>query len=126
MAAANMGAAPALMVPVDPNGIYATPPTTNANGSRSVQQIGTPTFSTNQVAVGTSGVIVVPARAGRQSVTLTSLTAVAYYVGNSTGVTAANGFPVPAVAGASLTISTAAAVYAVGASALTIGYVETY
>ena len=126
MSAANMGGAPSLVVNVDPQGVYTTPPTTNANGSRSVQQIGTPTFSTNQVAVGTTGTLVVAARAGRQSVTLTSLTAVAYYVGNAMGVTTGTGFPIPAAAGASITLATSAAVYAVGASAVTIGYVETY
>lgn len=126
MSAANMGAAPALFVQVDPQGVYATPPTTNPNGSRSVQQIGTPSFAANQIAVGTTGTLVVAARAGRQAVTLTSLTAVAYAVGPGAGVTTATGFPVPAVAGASVTIQTSAAVYAVGASAVTIGYLETF
>jgi len=126
MSAANMGAFPALVVNVDPNGVYTTPPTTNPNGSRSVQQIGTPSFAVGQIAVGTSGTLVVAARTGRQAVTLTSLTAVAYSVGNTVGVTTASGFPIQAVAGAGVTIQTSAAVYAVGASAVTIGYVETF
>lgn len=124
--AANMSGYPSLVVNVDPNGIYATPPTTNADGSRTVREVGTPNFATNQIAVGTSGTLVVAARAGRKSVTLISTTAVAYYVGSTVGVTAANGFPVQPVAGAGLTIFSAAAVYAVGASALTVGYLENY
>lgn len=80
---------------------------------------------TNQVNVGTSATLVVAARTGRQKVTLTSTSAVVFYVGGAT-VTAANGLYVAAAAGASVTLDTAAAVYAVGGAAVTISYAEFY
>jgi len=88
--------------------------------------LGGASMATGQVAVPatpTDAVQVVAARAGRSSVTLTPLTSVAYTVGNS-GVTVATGMFVPA--GQSVTLETAAAVYAVGASAVTLSYLENY
>jgi len=125
MAAANMGAAPALMVPVDPQGIYQTAPTTNADGTRSNRSLGSPSIATGQIAVGTSSTLVVPARTGRLAVTITATSAVVFYVGVN-GVTVANGAYAGGAAGASITIPTQAAVYAIGASALTVSYLETF
>jgi len=86
---------------------------------------GGESMATGQVAVTTSATLVVAARTGRQKVTLSSTTAVVFYVGNI-GVTSATGLYVAAAAGASITLDTAAAVYAVGASAVTISYIEFY
>lgn len=89
------------------------------------QNVGPASIATGQQAVTTSATLVVPARAGRQAVTLSSATAVAYWIGPA-GVTNATGFSVPAVAGSGITIPTQGAVFAVGASAVTITYLETF
>lgn len=115
MTAANMGAIPNLSVAVDPAGNY-------LDLSKSV---GSGSFATGQVSVTTSATSVVPARPGRQAVTITSTSAVAFYVGNAS-VTTSNGHFVVAAAGAGVTIPTAAAVFAVGASSLTVSYLETF
>lgn len=101
-----------------------------ADGSTSTTPLSTVTrgvgsIAAGQVAVTTSATQVVPARAGRSAVTLSSATAVAYWVGPS-GVTNANGYSVPATAGAGITIPTSAAVFAIGASAVTVTYIETF
>ncbi|WP_420140148.1 hypothetical protein [Sphingomonas sp.] len=83
------------------------------------------TIATNQVAVTTSATQVVPARAGRQSITISSTSAVVFYLGGS-GVTTSNGLYVAGSAGASITLATSAAVYAIGASAVTLSYIENY
>lgn len=80
-------------------------------------------LATGQVAVSTSATLVVAARATRQSVVLSPTTSVVYYVGG-VGVTSATGIYV--AAGASISLATAAAVYAVGASAVTISYAELF
>ncbi|MBB4857019.1 hypothetical protein HNO88_000316 [Novosphingobium chloroacetimidivorans] len=70
---------------------------------------------------------VVPARAGRRSVTITNITGTqVLYVGNA-GVTAANGFPLAAVAGASVSLPFTGPVFALSAGAAqTIGFAETF
>jgi len=88
-----------------------------------VVQKGGASMATGQVAVTTSATLVVPARAGRQRVTLTPTTSIAYCVGNS-DVTAATGGFVPA--GASVTLETAAAVYVAGVAAVTISFIELF
>lgn len=125
MGSANMSATPLLAVPVDPQGVYAARPTTNADGTGAVRSIGSPSLATGQVAVTTSATQVVPARAGRLAVTITATSAVVFYVGGS-GVTTATGAYAGGAAGASITVPTQAAVFAVGASALTVSYMETF
>lgn len=90
------------------------------------RQLGSGALANNQVAVGTTGTLVVAARTGRQSVTISSTSAVVFYIGNAVGVTASTGLYVAGTAGASITINTAAAVYAVGVSAVTLSYLEAY
>lgn len=92
------------------------------NGAYAVSKGGS-NIATGQAAVTTSSTLVVAARTGRQKVTLSPTSSVVYYVGN-TGVTTATGVYV--AAGATITLDTAAAIYAVGASAVTISYVEFY
>lgn len=94
-----------------------TPLNTTSRGSGSI--------ASGQIAVTTSATQVVPARAGRSAVTLSSATAVAYWIG-AAGVTNATGYSVPATAGAGLTIPTSAAVFAIGASAVTVTFIETF
>jgi hypothetical protein len=80
-------------------------------------------ISTGQVAVGTTATQVVPARAGRQKVTITPTTSTVFYVG-AAGITTGTGMYV--AAGGAVTLDTAAAVFAVGASAFTASYVELF
>lgn len=84
---------------------------------------GGTTIATGQVNVATTATLVANARTGRQKVTLTPTTNTVFYVGTS-AVTTATGLFVPA--GASITLDTAAAVYAIGSAALTISYIEFY
>lgn len=127
--AVNIGSRGSVAVPVvlaDGSTAYASL-IVNVQADGTVLPVASPgaTLATNQVSVTTSSTLVVAARAGRQSVTISSTTAVVYYLG-ANGVTAANGLYVAAAAGASITLNTAAAVYAVGASAVTLSYLENY
>lgn len=93
---------------------------------------GAANFATTQAASSISpanATLIVAARAGRRSVTLTNITGTqpVYFVNaaNATGVT--TGFFLAPTAGASVTIATAAAIYATSPTAAqTIGVVETY
>lgn len=88
--------------------------------------IGNANMAAGQITVGTAATLIVPARAGRNSVTITNMGTTQFFLGNS-NVTTANGFPVPGAVGASMTIPTSAAVYGiVGASTQAVGYLETY
>ena len=80
-------------------------------------------IATGQVAVTTSATLVVPARTARKSVTLTPTSSVVYNIGTS-GVTTSTGVYVPA--GASITLSTTAEIYAVAPVGFTLSYVETF
>lgn len=97
----------------------------NADGTLRGGGAAASNIATAQVPVTTSATLVAAARAGRTSVTITSTSAVIFYVG-ATGVTASTGHYVAGVAGASVTISTQAAIYAVGASNLTVSVLEVY
>lgn len=80
-------------------------------------------IATGQVAVGTSATQIAPARAGRQKITLSPTSATVYYVGPA-GVTATSGVYV--AAGGTITLDTTAAIFAVGAAALTVSFIEYY
>lgn len=82
---------------------------------------GTVAMATGQVAVGTSAVLVVPARAGRRVVVLIPTSNTIYYVGNA-GVTSSTGAILGA--GAVVTMPTTSAIYAVAAGNMTISYME--
>ena len=79
--------------------------------------------ATGQVAVTTSATLVAAARATRQRIIISPTSSVVFYVGNA-GVTSGTGVYV--AAGASITLDTTSAVYAVGASNVTLSYVELY
>lgn len=93
---------------------------------------GAATIATGQIAVTTSATQIVPARTGnaqgvgaRKRLILSATSAVVWYVG-AAGITSATGLYVAAAAGSSVTLQTTGAVFAVGASAVTISYVEEY
>lgn len=80
-------------------------------------------IATNQIAVATTATLVAAARAGRQKITITPTSSTVFYIGGST-VSATTGLYV--AAGASITLDTAAAIYAIGSAALTVSYIEYY
>jgi hypothetical protein len=91
---------------------------------------GSGSIATSQAASSISpaaATLIVAARTGRQSVTITNITGTqAVYIGNS-GVLVSTGVYLPASAGASITIPTAAALYATSPTAAqTLGVLETY
>lgn len=90
-----------------------------------VKTLGTGSLATGQVAVSTSATLIVAARANRASVTITSKADVAFCVGGS-GVSMSSGLYVAGVSGASVTLETSAAVYAVGEASVTLAYVEAH
>ena len=85
------------------------------------------TLNHNQATVGTSATPIVPANPNRKAATivLKGTAPVETFIGGA-GVTTANGCPVPAIAGASITIETGAAIYGiVAAGSQVVGYIET-
>lgn len=101
-------------------GTTSAPTITQGQGSASIAtaQVAAPTGTPTQI---------VAARAGRAGVTLTNITgAQQVYVGAS-GVTAATGTLLPATVGASLTIPTQAAIFAISVTAAqTVAILETF
>lgn len=86
---------------------------------------GAAAIATSQITVGTTNTQIVAARAGRMSVTIENLGTGAFYVG-VTGVTVANGYLVPGVLGATVTIPTQAAVFGIAAVAQAVSVLETF
>lgn len=86
---------------------------------------GGATLATNQISVATTSTLVVAARTTRQRVTLNVGAANTCAFGN-TGVTTTTGFVLQPVAGASVTLDTAAAVYAACSATTTVSYIEQY
>jgi len=81
--------------------------------------------ATGQVTIGTSSTLLVASRALRKKLTFIVGASNVCAFGN-TGVTTSTGFPLPATAGAGMTIDTTAAIYAACASSTTVSYIETY
>jgi hypothetical protein len=97
----------------------------DTNGTFSVSK-GSGTIATAQVSVATSSTQVVAARAGRGSVKITNLGTTDVFVG-VTGVTTTTGDLLPGTKGASITIPTNAAVFAVASGAAqTVSVMEVY
>lgn len=82
---------------------------------------GSSSIATVQRNFTTSASKIVDARAGRTKVTITPTSAVVFYVGPS-GVSASTGLYV--AAGATVTLDTAAEVWAVGVAAVTLTAIE--
>lgn len=139
---ANMSSVPDLSVPVDPQGNYIGQPMINADGSQDIAGVngttiaapanpfptrdyGSASIATSQTTVGTGNTQIVSARSGRMAVTIENLGTGAFYVG-VTGVTTANGYLVPGVLGASVTIPTQAAVFGIAPVAQAVSVLETF
>lgn len=103
----------------------AATPIANPDGSFISQARGGSTIVTGQVSVGTTATLVAAARAGRIKVGVTVTTAVQCAYGNA-GVTLTTGWPLAAVAYASDSWDTSAALYGVCASTATVGYREQF
>lgn len=86
---------------------------------------GSAAIATAQVTVGTGSTQIVAARSGRLAVTIENLGTGAFYVG-VTGLTVANGYLVPGVLGATVTIPTQAAVFGIAAVAQAVSVLETF
>jgi hypothetical protein len=94
------------------------------------RSVGSSALATGQAASSISpaaATLIVPARAGRQSVVISNITGTQpVYLGTS-AVAAATGLFVAGAVGASVSIPTAAAIYATSPTAAqTLSYMETY
>lgn len=102
----------------------------NVNDPMFTRTVGSPTLAHNQVADSISpaaATLIVAARAGRHSVTLVNITGTQPVFFGNVGVTVANGQYLGAVAGASVSLLTSAAIYATSPTAAqTIGFIELY
>jgi hypothetical protein len=97
-----------------------------ANGTaQNVTTRGGGSLATGQVSVATTSTLLVAARALRQRVTVSVGAANTCAFGN-TGVTTTTGFPLQPVAGATITLETNAALYAVCSATTTVSYVEQF
>ncbi len=99
--------------------------TLTADGEIPIESSAPTTIATGQVSVGTSSTLVVAARTGRTSVTITMLGGVDAYLG-VTGVTTSTGTLLLGAKGASFTLNTSAAVYGVAASTVSVSYEEEF
>lgn len=86
-----------------------------------VSDRGSASMATKQITLGATAVEVVPARAGRRKVTISSAAGDSYFFGNS-GVTATTGFLM--ANGGAHTLDTAAAVFAGGQAGKILSVVE--
>jgi hypothetical protein len=87
---------------------------------------GTAALATAQASVTTTPGVIVAARAGRESVTIEQLGTTAVWIG-PTGVSPTNGALLPGVVGASITLPTAAAIFAVtAAGSQSVSVIELY
>lgn len=84
-------------------------------------------FTTSQVSVATTSTATVAARTSRKSVTITNITGTQPVYCSGDTATTANGQYIPAVAGASYTVSTTAAINCIAStSAQTVSVAEVY
>lgn len=72
-------------------------------------------FKTAQVTVANTATLLVASQDGRGDVTIQNRSTVDVYIGDS-GVTTANGFPLPGVVGSTLTVPFTTALYAIVAA----------
>lgn len=83
-------------------------------------------LATAQVTVGTSATLLAALRSGRNAITVENAATTAVYIGGI-GVTIANGFLLPGVVGASITIPFQGALYGiVAASTEVVTILETF
>ncbi len=124
-----VGGAPVTVVDRQGNDVLTGGSSTSPSFSRSV---GSSTISTNQAASSVSpaaATLIVPARAGRQSVVISNIpgTRPVYLVSSAATTGATTGFFIAGSTGASATIATAAAIYATSPTAAqTLSFLENY
>ena len=86
---------------------------------------GSAAMATNQVSVATTSTLIVAARTGRSSVTITNLGATDIFIGN-TGVGLTTGTLLVGTKGAAITIPTSAAIYGIASVAQSVSFIENY
>lgn len=97
------------------------------NNNLLVSAGGAPNFSTSQVSVATSSTAVCAARALRRACTITAITGTQQIYCSGTVATSGNGQLIPAVAGASFTVDTTAAINCIALiGAQTVSIAETF
>lgn len=110
----------------------ATPPAGTASDPTSQKAVGSSSIATSQATSSVSPAAatqIVAARAGRQAVTITNITGTqpVYFTATASTTGATTGFFLTGTAGATITIPTAAAVFATSPTAAqTLGVLETY
>lgn len=120
------------VTPIDNNGNIIGAAGGSASSPSFSRSVGSSTIATGQAASSVSpaaATLIVPARAGRQSVVISNITGTQpVYLTSSASITGATtGFFIAGTAGASATIATAAAIYATSPTAAqTISYLENY
>jgi hypothetical protein len=87
--------------------------------------VGSTTIATNQVTVGATSTLIVAQRTGRRAVLVTNHGTVDVYVG-VTGLTTGNGFLLKGIAGATVSIPTAAAIYGITGSSQAVSFMEVF
>jgi len=96
----------------------------DTNGTFTVAK-GSATMATSQISVGTVSTLIVAARVGRSSVTITNLGATDIFIGN-TGVALTTGTLLVGTKGAAITIPTSAAIYGIASVAQSVSFIENY
>ncbi len=120
------------VTPVDNNGVVIGTAGGSASSPSFSRSVGSATFSTTQAATSispASATLLVAARAGRQSVMITNITGTQpiYLVATAATTGATTGFFLAGAAGATVTLSTAAAVYGTSPTAAqTVSILENY
>jgi len=110
------------LVSVTPN----TPLPIAPSGTQNTAARAVGGLAAGQFTVSTTAGIAVPARAGRSAVTITNLGTTDVFIGPS-GVTATTGHLLPGIKGASITVPTSAAIYAIiAAGSQAVSYLDTF
>lgn len=120
------------VTPVDNNGVVIGTAGATASAPSFSRSVGSATFATTQAATSVSpaaATLLVAARTGRQSVMITNITGTQpiYLTSTSSTTGATTGFFLAGAAGATVTLSTSAAVYGTSPTAAqTVSVLENY
>lgn len=127
--AVNVPSVNAYVTNTNPNGAATVASSTAVNLSN--MPVAAAAVSTNQITVGATATLIVPARtglagSGRVSTTIVNPGATNIYIGGS-GVTTSTGMLLPGISGANMTLTTTAAIYGIVASSTaTVSEFELY
>lgn len=105
--------------------IFATALLAIAFVSPAMAQFAPRNIATGQVSCGTGATALVPINMNRAAITIENTTATPIYLGVST-VSAVTGHLLPGVIGASITLSTSAAIFCIAGSAATVTFIEAF